>query len=373
MEFEIWESAMVSTIDIAASLLRIYKIFQAIGYISPEDIKLPPHDEGAIDIALCESVGMDDATIYFLKRIPWATAGAGDLIKNSEIIDFSNEYCVRQSRHFCDSSVSGSTVDGPREVDGSLISLTMSGQHGRSLVVDISRGRSSPFPYSRPYALDRYVDIIAGTIRIWDGKGDVLAVEEQNACAVLDAMYNRYYNLEEIPFELCILAPITDQDDVAERRVCVFCGDELPPRSHSVAEARVCALCGRDLPTTANAVENNNRYEMVKWLAQQCGWPEHFDVEAFKAAASELPSPSKTESSTQSSNGPGSSDRHLEDGIIDHDAERDSHRAGSVIDHQGEHDAHLSSSDSSHENDVDGTGTLIREWVHDQADQAGSD
>ena len=155
--------------------------------------------------------------------------------------------------------------------------------------------------------------MLAGTIRIWDGTGDVLAVEEENACAVLDAMYHRYYNLEEIPFELCILAPIDDTADSArERRVCVFCGDDLPPRSH-VDERRVCALCGRDLPSTSNAVEENNKYETVKSLAQQCGWPESFDVEAFKAAASELPSLSKTESSAQSSSGPGSSDGDLEE------------------------------------------------------------
>ena len=146
MEFEPTETAMSATQDIAASLLRIYTLFQAIGYISPDDIILPPHDETNIDVALCRSVGMDHATIEFLMVIPWATAGSGDFIKDSEIIGFSNEYCIRQSRHFCDSSISGDAAGTPKEVDGSLVSLTMRGQQGRSLVVGTSRGKSSPLP-----------------------------------------------------------------------------------------------------------------------------------------------------------------------------------------------------------------------------------
>ncbi|KAK4942204.1 hypothetical protein LTR10_017961 [Elasticomyces elasticus] len=324
---------MSSPDDIAASLHRIYTIFQAIGYISPEDIVLPPHDETAIDFELCRSVGMSDATVEFLSMIPWAIAGSGDLIKDSEIIDFSNEYCVRHSRHFCDASKSGSAVGAPREVDGSLVSLTMRGQHGRSLVVDTSRG----------------------TIRIWDGKGDVLAIEEQNACAVLNAMYNRYYDLEEIPFELCILAPIPDAShDVAEPRVCVFCGDELSPRPQNVAERRVCALCGRDLPGS-KVVENNHRYETIKALAQRCGWPDDFDVEAFKAGASELPSPSKTGSGSSSD----SSDGNGENGTVVHEQVPDqSEGRGNSGDLR------------------DGTfvaGTIIREWVHDQTQRAEND
>lgn len=303
---------MSSTDDIAASLLRIYDVFRDIGYISLEDIVPAPHDEGAINIELWRSIGMNDTAIDFLRKIPWARAGCGDFIKDSEIIDFSNEYSIRQSRNL--SSVPATVAGIPSEVDGSLISLTIRGQRGRAFVVDASRGKVPALSLS-----DKFTDRGSGTIRIWDGVGDLRAVEERNARAVLDEIYHRYFHLEVIPFEFSILVPVTEPMGGIAGSSVGF------PSSSPVT-------CSSNVGKAAD--NNNNRYETVKDLAQLCGWPDDFSLEAFKAAASAVPSPKKSDSGSSSA----SSDENQMNGVLGHARNEDQGNVGLgyIIDHEGD-------------------------------------
>lgn len=154
---------------------------------------------------------------------------------------------------------------------------------------------------------------VSGTIRIWDGVGDLLAMEERNACAVLDEIYHRYFHLEEIPFEFSILAPTAElMGGVAGASVGFSCSPRV--------------ICLSDVE---KAIDNNNRYGTVKLLAQQCGWPEYFSVEAFKAAASALPSPKKTDSGSSS----GSTDGNNVNGVLGHEGVEN--QVNGVLDHEG--------------------------------------
>lgn len=131
---------MSSPDEIAASLTRIYRLFVDIGYLSEADLKLAPHGPEELRADLCRQVGMNATAIAFLEKIPWASAGSGDLIPNSEMIDFSEPHCLRAARN-----PHAPGHESRKGLDGRFLSLTFCGEKGHALVVDTVRGKCSVF------------------------------------------------------------------------------------------------------------------------------------------------------------------------------------------------------------------------------------
>ncbi|EXJ96007.1 hypothetical protein A1O1_01133 [Capronia coronata CBS 617.96] len=228
---------MSSTDEIVESLTRIYQLFIEIDYISESVLKVAPHGPEELDTDLCRQLGMADSAIFFLESIPWASAGCGDLIKDSEMIDFSEPHCLMAARdpmaarNIHHQGLAAGNQTSREGLDGAMLSLTFCGQTGHALVVDTVRG----------------------TIRKWDGSDRLLDAEERDASAVLDEIYHGYLSLAEIPYEL----------------------DILQPTQHLVYGI---------LDEPAEYV-TDTRYVLVKSAAMDHGWPDSFSKEDFKRTA----------------------------------------------------------------------------------------
>ncbi|EXJ79210.1 hypothetical protein A1O3_08711 [Capronia epimyces CBS 606.96] len=220
--------------ETAAALTRIYVLFVELDYVRASDLRMAPHSAQELDVDRCRHLGLSEAAIVFLKQIPWAAAGSGDLIKNSEMIDFSEAYSLAAAQR---PTITGNSVlveHGARtRLDPSMLSLTFCGDQGHALVVDTVRG----------------------SIRKWDGTGDVMASQEYPARSFLDDIYASYLSLAEIPYELEILQPTID-----------------PVYSVPAADGSPRWVV-------------NTKYVLVKAAATEHGWPHNFSKADFKRKA----------------------------------------------------------------------------------------
>ncbi|KAJ4614856.1 hypothetical protein HRR86_002859 [Exophiala dermatitidis] len=138
----------------------------------------------------CLRMGMSLAAVQFLEALPWAIAGRGDMVPNSPIVDFG----------------------------------------GYALVLDVAKG----------------------TIRQWDGTGDVKSVPARNAVTVLREIQQRYHKLDEVPYGLEIVQP---------------------------------TMHLRTNPDGSQCYERDRTYVLVAGAAEECGWPSPFNLRKFQFLA----------------------------------------------------------------------------------------
>ncbi|KAL2427129.1 hypothetical protein ABEF95_008995 [Exophiala dermatitidis] len=212
---------------IARSLKAIYRLFVKIGYIEHRDIKYPPHDLDVLDGNQCLRMGMSLAAVEFLEALPWAIAGSGDMIPNSQIVDFGSTTSLLAVEH-----VHNATGQHPADRKNGFIALTNFGENGRG------------------YAL--VLDVAKGTIRQWDGTGDVQAVAARNAVTVLREIQQRYHKLEEVPYGLEIVQP---------------------------------TMHLRTNPDGSQYYQKDTKYVLVAGAAEECGWPSPFRLRKFQIMA----------------------------------------------------------------------------------------
>lgn len=130
---------MSSHDEIAASLTHLYRFFIGIGYIKPEQMKWPPHNDQDLRLDLAQASGLSKSSIELLKKIPWADVLSTDLTYESKIVSYSQEYSFEACRHPV------LPDDDPDEenpiIDGSLLPLSIATpQWGSTLIVNADKG-----------------------------------------------------------------------------------------------------------------------------------------------------------------------------------------------------------------------------------------
>ncbi|KAJ4518287.1 hypothetical protein HRR83_003260 [Exophiala dermatitidis] len=91
-----------------------------------------------------------------------------------------------------------------------------------------------------------------GTIRQWDGTGDVKSVPARNAVTVLREIQQRYHKLDEVPYGLEIVQP---------------------------------TMHLRTNPDGSQCYERDRTYVLVAGAAEECGWPSPFNLRKFQFLA----------------------------------------------------------------------------------------
>ncbi|KAJ9604995.1 hypothetical protein H2200_010384 [Cladophialophora chaetospira] len=84
---------MSTTEEIVRALQNIFDTFVRIGYISEDAVHKAPNGHDQLDIHLCTELGMNNAAIDFVRKIPWVDASV-DFIPDSQLINFTRKSTI---------------------------------------------------------------------------------------------------------------------------------------------------------------------------------------------------------------------------------------------------------------------------------------
>jgi hypothetical protein len=184
--------AMSSHAAMAESLASLYRLFEAMGYIRPDEFKLAPHSEFTEIKAVMKGLGLNDYAVSLVEQIPWAV-GYFKIVEDTPTVLWWNEESVRVSRHPTNIEDPPESLDADYFLPPHMIAIgTGYPDWGCGLVINADEGEST-------IAEQNAANIASGTIAQWGhdcGLDDLLWMD---ACTYLDNLQNTYSRLDKIP------------------------------------------------------------------------------------------------------------------------------------------------------------------------------